>query len=342
MRRASAKKSGRRGGEVVIGKPVKLWDHTKQMWLKGLVLQITDNEESGQKQALVDLEGEQVWKAVTDLIVENTMMLIKETDIIKSMTDQEHKSKRQRRVGTATDRITRSKRPVFYNEWESSSEDEGEIAAAMLDEAEGKYNSRYADREPTQISPDQVSSEVTAIFYNKACEYHFVPKWHYEKPERLSTILKGLEHLVKKYPNTVKIIEDFPPLTDQDLMLAHTETYLKRVVQMVPNTDVPTHITQYSEHPDDTRDPEEDFDTFMSKSSWQAILTATGAVRRAIDMVHSREVRNSFCAIRPPGHHCGASGHTNGANSQGYCIVNNVSGCTLCKTKIQLREDRCC
>lgn len=35
--------------------------------------------------------------------------------------------------------------------------------------------------------------------------------------------------------------------------------------------------------------------------------------------------RNIFCAVRPPGHHCGQVGTTEGASTQGYCIFNNVA-----------------
>lgn len=41
--------------------------------------------------------------------------------------------------------------------------------------------------------------------------------------------------------------------------------------------------------------------------------------------MHSGEYRNAFCAVRPPGHHCGRSGHTQAAKTQGYCILNNVA-----------------
>ncbi|PRP77994.1 hypothetical protein PROFUN_04118 [Planoprotostelium fungivorum] len=322
-KRSSQKKHNSRRGEVVVGKPVKHWDQGKRMWVKGMVIQMNVNEETKERMALVDIEGDHVWKPANELIVESTMMQIKETDIIRSMTDGPGgKSKRQRKSGQPSDRVTRSRGRVTYAEWmTSSSEAEDGDMTHMMEESEKDIN-KFADREPTHLAPDQVSDGVTAIFYSKACEKHFVPKWHYEKPERLDAIMKGLENLVKKYPTAVRIVEDFPPLTSEDLVLAHNHAYLDRVKQMVPDTDVPTHITQYTVDVDSK--VEEDFDTFMSKSSWEAILMANGAVRKAIDMVHNREVRNTFCAIRPPGHHCGASGHTEGANSQGYCIVNNV------------------
>jgi len=42
-------------------------------------------------------------------------------------------------------------------------------------------------------------------------------------------------------------------------------------------------------------------------------------------LVTSGAYRSAFCAVRPPGHHCGRKGHTAEASSQGYCIINNVA-----------------
>lgn len=36
------------------------------------------------------------------------------------------------------------------------------------------------------------------------------------------------------------------------------------------------------------------------------------------------QVRHVFCAVRPPGHHAGHSGHAQ-SQSQGFCLINNVA-----------------
>jgi acetoin utilization deacetylase AcuC-like enzyme len=69
----------------------------------------------------------------------------------------------------------------------------------------------------------------------------------------------------------------------------------------------------------------QDNDTFLSKSSFDAALMAAGAVCKGVDLVSSGNYRNALCTVRPPGHHCGKNGHTEGAASQGYCILNNVA-----------------
>lgn len=78
-------------------------------------------------------------------------------------------------------------------------------------------------------------------------------------------------------------------------------------------------------------------DTFLSKFSWDAALTAASSVCYAIDQVMNKKARNVFCIVRPPGHHCGRSGHTTTAPSQGYCLLNNVAiGAFYCKHKYNL------
>ncbi len=53
-----------------------------------------------------------------------------------------------------------------------------------------------------------------------------------------------------------------------------------------------------------------DRDSMMSEKTWDASLIAAGAVIEACDKVMKGEVRNAFCAVRPPGHHAGVFGRT--------------------------------
>ncbi len=46
----------------------------------------------------------------------------------------------------------------------------------------------------------------------------------------------------------------------------------------------------------------------MSEGTMDAMLCAAGAVIAAIDEVAAGNVRNAFCATRPPGHHAGSRG----------------------------------
>lgn len=54
-------------------------------------------------------------------------------------------------------------------------------------------------------------------------------------------------------------------------------------------------------------------------SSLQAINGAIGTVCEAVDTVVKGDASRAFCAIRPPGHHCGED------SPCGFCFVNNVA-----------------
>jgi acetoin utilization deacetylase AcuC-like enzyme len=74
-----------------------------------------------------------------------------------------------------------------------------------------------------------------------------------------------------------------------------------------------------------------DGDTSVSQLSFRAALRGAGSVCQAVDMVMSGEVRNAFCAVRPPGHHAGPRGlcqndyGENEPDSHGFCLLNNLS-----------------
>ena len=59
-------------------------------------------------------------------------------------------------------------------------------------------------------------------------------------------------------------------------------------------------------------------------------MKSAGAVCDAIDAVMAGNFHNSFCIIRPPGHHAGRHGLPRGdfcgsQFSQGFCILNNIA-----------------
>ena len=73
-----------------------------------------------------------------------------------------------------------------------------------------------------------------------------------------------------------------------------------------------------------------DGDTAVSRQSFNAALHAAGAVCNGVDKVIKGTFRNTFCAVRPPGHHAGPSGVVpgpigGGSESHGFCLLNNVS-----------------
>jgi acetoin utilization deacetylase AcuC-like enzyme len=60
-------------------------------------------------------------------------------------------------------------------------------------------------------------------------------------------------------------------------------------------------------------------DTPLSAATFDVTWRATGSVLRCIDRVATGELRNAFCAIRPPGHHAEPD------HATGFCYVNHVA-----------------
>lgn len=64
-----------------------------------------------------------------------------------------------------------------------------------------------------------------------------------------------------------------------------------------------------------------DSDTLMSPSSPSATLHAAGSGISAADAVMRGDIKQAFCAVRPPGHH--ATRNT----AMGFCLFNNIAVC---------------
>lgn len=135
--------------------------------------------------------------------------------------------------------------------------------------------------------------------------------------------------------------ETFEQASIEQCSLAHNRDYLSRLVEKAPECALnfnpviinfirdpaaqPLHASQWLSN--DASNDTGSNDTFMSHKSLEAAFYAAGAVCHAVDVIstENRSFRNVFCAVRPPGHHAGASGRTKDAPSQGYCLLNNVA-----------------
>ena len=94
------------------------------------------------------------------------------------------------------------------------------------------------------------------------------------------------------------------PLCRQEhLLRVHPQRYISLMVERTPPSG---HASL---------DP----DTHLSPGSYEAALRAAGANVRAVELVVAGEVRNAFCATRPPGHHAET------ARAMGFCLFGNVA-----------------
>ncbi len=60
-------------------------------------------------------------------------------------------------------------------------------------------------------------------------------------------------------------------------------------------------------------------DTLVCRESYDIALLAAGGVLTGIDHVMRSEVKNAFCAVRPPGHHAEKN------QAMGFCLFNNIA-----------------
>ena len=141
----------------------------------------------------------------------------------------------------------------------------------------------------------------TAIFSHPDCKRHEMGDWHPECPARLQAIddqliASGLAAFVEH--------REAPLASEEDIALVHSAAAIARV-----RNHLPTNSDYYPL----------DGDTLLNQHSWEAALRAAGAAIAATDAVMAGEIRNAFCAIRPPGHHATPE------QSMGFCLFNNVA-----------------
>lgn len=121
---------------------------------------------------------------------------------------------------------------------------------------------------------------------------------HPECADRLRAILSVLEGEEFMFLHR----EQAPRASFEQIAKAHPQWYIDNIMRSIPS--VGYNII--------------DGDTIVSPGSGEAALRAAGAVCAAVDAVMKKEVRNVFCAVRPPGHH--AEPH----QAMGFCLFNNV------------------
>ena len=140
----------------------------------------------------------------------------------------------------------------------------------------------------------------TAILTHPDCVRHEMGAGHPESPMRLQAILAALESSGLAAKLTM---HEAPPAQREHLERVHHAEHVDMVFEAAPERGY-AYL-----------DP----DTSMNPHSLDAALRAAGAVVAATDMVMNGEVRNAFCAVRPPGHHATPD------RPMGFCMFNNVA-----------------
>lgn len=143
-------------------------------------------------------------------------------------------------------------------------------------------------------------SKATGLVYDDIYLEHKTGAGHPERPERLEAITARLQE--------VGLLEELsrikPRAADEKWLTAvHTPEHIASLRRL--------HAEgyRYADSPD----------TPVSPASYEVALMAAGGVMAAVDAVVEGQVRNAFCAVRPPGHHATPD------RAMGFCLLNNVA-----------------
>jgi len=146
----------------------------------------------------------------------------------------------------------------------------------------------------------ETTTPKTGFVYHDIFLDHKTTEGHPESPQRLTAIVRRLEETglhgeLLHLPVT--------PVAAKWLHTIHTPAYVQRVKRSCDEGDAYL----------------DSLDVPISRKSYEAALMAAGGVLSAVDAVVHGEIRNAFCAVRPPGHHALSD------QAMGFCIFNNVA-----------------
>lgn len=140
----------------------------------------------------------------------------------------------------------------------------------------------------------------TLLFTHPVCLQHDTGEYHPECADRLKAVLAGLES--EEFMMLLR--EEAPVATREQLLRAHDDHHVEHILSIMPAPGEHYHV-----------DP----DTLLSEHSVDAALRSAGAAVAAVDAVVGGQVRNAFCAVRPPGHHAERDA------AMGFCFFNNAA-----------------
>jgi len=140
----------------------------------------------------------------------------------------------------------------------------------------------------------------TGFVYDDLYLNHNTGSHHPERAQRLTAIIKALKGagLLDKLFHIEPV-----PAKRNIVEMCHEPGYIDRfqnaVERSVPFLDTP-------ECP-------------LSPATFEAAICATGGILAGIDNVMQGNIKNCFCAVRPPGHHAERS------KAMGFCYFNNIA-----------------
>ncbi|CAD8184624.1 unnamed protein product [Paramecium pentaurelia] len=158
----------------------------------------------------------------------------------------------------------------------------------------------------------KLDSNITGFIHCDDFDKHFSNKQHYENPKRTQSIDKTIQNYLAQHDvkKQVEQMSQFNQCEIEYLRLVYDQDYIDFVEGLFEdigdqkNTKEVVHLS----------------DTYLCKTSAFTARKCVQAVLEGVDKILTKEWRNAFCSVRPPGHH---SGHK--SKPTGFCIYNNVA-----------------
>lgn len=159
-----------------------------------------------------------------------------------------------------------------------------------------------------------------------------------ENAERLMVLIDkergALTKAAEFLRDKVIIRETTKPAGMADVLKVHDFRYVRDVMEKCAILDRKIESLEEDATPDERNLLfRYDRDSRLSVESWKAALLSCGSALEACNAVMAKQVRNAFCAVRPPGHHAGVFGKTfkgeacecDAEQTNGFCYINNVA-----------------
>ena len=139
----------------------------------------------------------------------------------------------------------------------------------------------------------------TGLITSDTSQNHDTGPGHPEQIARVSVVVDNF----KKLNNKNLLWKKPSKISDEILLTTHESNYIDLVKNSFPKKGFSSL----------------DGDTIISPGSKSATFDAVGSIIAAIDGVESKEFKNAFCPVRPPGHHAEKN------KAMGFCIFNNIA-----------------